>query len=661
MNQRLLTKSRYKLALDCPNKLFYTRKDEYANTQMEDPFLQALAHGGFQVEELARLEYPEGILIEGNDWNYDLLAAQTNELLKQENVVIFEAAFKFESLFIRTDILVKRGDKIQLIEVKAKSFDPADENLLVGKKGGLVSGWKPYMFDVAFQRYVIQQCRPEWNIKSFLMLADKSATSPVEGLNQMFRINKNADNRTGISRTIDSLEEIGGKSVLGKVPVDDILNDIETGKYKAFENLSFIESIKVFSEHYTADKLFNAPVYWACKGCEFRATAEEEAVGKKSGYKECWGSQQGWTETDFEKPSTFGIWNFRKGNKLFEEGKIFLDEITEDDVGVKPDAGRISPSERQWIQIEKTRNNDPEPFILKEELKQEMSSWKFPLNFIDFETSATALPFNKGRRPYEQVAFQFSHHTADAHGVVKHESEYINFEPGVFPNFEFVRELKKALSKNSGSIFMYAPHENTILNAIYRQLTDSDEPDKEELQEFIRTITYATKSGTNSWDGERKMIDLCVLVKNYYYDPYMGGSNSIKAVLPAVLNSSTYLQEKYAKPLSDIGLSSKNFDPSHVWLKKENGKVMSPYKMLPPLFEDWTEEQLDATVSEMEDIADGGAALTAYGKLQYTDMQEEERLAIKQSLLKYCELDTLAMVMIWEYFREVTASHLLPV
>ena len=304
--------------------------------------------------------------------------------------------------------------------------------------------------------------------------------------------------------------------------------------------------------------------------------------------------------------------------------------------------------------MEKNRHEAPEHCIHRGGLKQEMSRWEVPANCSYLETSATALPFKKGRGPYEQVAFQFSHHTADAQGVVKHESEYINFEPGIFPNFEFVRELRKALSKNSGSIFMYAPHENTILNAIYRQLTDSDEPDKEELQEFIKTITYATKSGTNSWYGERKMIDLCVVVKNYYYDPYMGGSNSIKAVLPAVLHSSHYLQEKYAKPLSDIGLSSKNFDPSHVWLKKENGKVMSPYKMLPPLFEDWTAEQLDATVSEMEDIADGGAALTAYGKLQYTDMPEEERLATKQSLLKYCELDTLAMVMIWECFRKVT-------
>jgi hypothetical protein len=66
MRQRLLTKARFKLALSCPNKLYYTRKKQYANTSAEDPFLQALAQGGFQVEELARLMYPEGVLIEGN-------------------------------------------------------------------------------------------------------------------------------------------------------------------------------------------------------------------------------------------------------------------------------------------------------------------------------------------------------------------------------------------------------------------------------------------------------------------------------------------------------------------------------------------------------------------------------------------------------------------
>ena len=31
-------------------------------------------------------------------------------------------------------------------------------------------------------------------------------------------------------------------------------------------------------------------------------------------------------------------------------------------------------------------------------------------------------------------------------------------------------------------------------------------------------------------------------------------------------------------------------------------------------------------------------------------MTKEERVIIRSDLLKYCELDTLAMVMIWEFF-----------
>lgn len=57
--------------------------------------------------------------------------------------------------------------------------------------------------------------------------------------------------------------------------------------------------------------------------------------------------------------------------------------------------------------------------------------------------------------------------------------------------------------------------------------------------------------------------------------------------------------------------------------------------------------------SEMDGIADGGMALTAYAKLQYVDMSEKEREELTQGLKKYCELDTLAMVMVYEHFREV--------
>jgi hypothetical protein len=68
---RLLTKSRFKLGLECPNKLFYTGKKEYANQKQNNPFLMALAEGGFQVEEYARMHYPEGIMINSDYSNYD--------------------------------------------------------------------------------------------------------------------------------------------------------------------------------------------------------------------------------------------------------------------------------------------------------------------------------------------------------------------------------------------------------------------------------------------------------------------------------------------------------------------------------------------------------------------------------------------------------------
>lgn len=38
----------------------------------------------------------------------------------------------------------------------------------------------------------------------------------------------------------------------------------------------------------------------------------------------------------------------------------------------------------------------------------------------------------------------------------------------------------------------------------------------------------------------------------------------------------------------------------------------------------------------------------AYAKMQFEHMSDYERDGLKAGLLKYCELDTLAMVMIYE-------------
>ena len=314
---RVLTKSRFKLGLECPNKLFYTRKDEYPNSKSIDPFLEALAQGGFQVEELARMHYPDGILIEGNDRDYKLLWEQTQELLKEENIVIFEAAFLFDGLFVRTDILVKEGNKVELIEVKSKSFDPTDDFLFVGKRGGMVPAWKPYLFDIAFQKYVMQACFQEWKIKSYMMMADKSKQASIDGLNQLFRISKNGEGRTGIIKKVTSMEEIGD-SVLIRKEVTGIVNGIEENKFKYHDNLTFQESIQLFREKYEKNEYVGWPTsYRECKACEFTCSKEELNQGKKSGFRECFFKQHQWADIDFEKPNNFDIYDFRKGAKLY--------------------------------------------------------------------------------------------------------------------------------------------------------------------------------------------------------------------------------------------------------------------------------------------------------------------------------------------------------
>jgi tetratricopeptide (TPR) repeat protein len=379
---KVLTKSRFKLALECPNKLFYTGKPEYANAKNDDSFLAALAEGGFQVEELARMHYPNGVFIDTDHGDYQRAAELTQNSLQKENVVIYEAAFLFDGLFIRTDILVKTGNHIKLIEVKAKSFDSSDPYLFIGKNGGIVSGWKPYLFDLAFQKYVVAKSHPEFRINAWLFMADKTKKASINGLNQLFRIPKNGNPRIDIIKKVNSLAEIG-TSVLSEADVDGIINDIISNKH-LYGDHKFEQAIESFRNAYQNNEFLNCQGNFSnCKNCEFKANSEDEAKGLKSGFKHCFSSMYHWKENDFTRPNAFEIWNYR-GKAFNEENRLFLDDLTIDDFAVKPCAGKISASERQWIQLEKSLRNDTTVYVLKKELFEQMQSWKYPLHFIDF-------------------------------------------------------------------------------------------------------------------------------------------------------------------------------------------------------------------------------------------------------------------------------------
>ena len=625
---KFLTKTLFKKGLECPIKLCV----DYESSEDKNEFLDALADGGFQAEELSRLYYSPGVLIE--DYDYANSLQKTRDLIKKPKSIIYEAAFKHENLFIRTDILVKTDNVIKVIEVKAKSFDSTMENIFKSKSGNIRQHWRTYLFDLAFQKYVVKKNYPEYKIESHLMLADKSKKASIDGLNQLFQITKDPNVRTGIMRKVDTLEATGD-SIMESRNISDLINDIIEKDIHKIHGLSFLELVENFTEVYTNQKEIDWKNY--------------------NGHvcRECWIEQFDVSENDKLRPNIYELWQFRKQKKLFKSNVFFLDQLVKSDFDDTHD-NYLSVKSRQWLQIEKRVAESlgkPVDFYLDvENLRDEMVEWKFPLHFIDFETCTSALPFTRGRHPYEQIAFQYSHHIVYSDGNIQHKSEYINAEPGKFPNYDFVRSLKKDLENDKGSVFKYATHENSILNAIYDQLIDSDEKDKGELMDFIKSITNKKENSELVWRGDRDMIDMCDLVKKYFYDSYMKGSNSIKVVLPAVIKICEFVNKKYSKPISEINLTSLNFSGNHVWIKDGNS---DPYISLPaPDF-----SKVQNPVGDINKLNNGGDALTAYAKIQYQEMSSQERNIIKQSLLKYCELDTLAMVMIYEFFASELKLH----
>lgn len=216
---RYLTKSRFKMAVECPTKLYYTGKKDYANQKNDNDFLKALADGGFQVGELAKWMYPNGVEVEFKG-DFEKAIEQTQELLKRDQVTIYEAAIRHQNTFVLVDILNKKGNSVELIEVKAKSFN-SNVDTFRKSNGHIDSDILPYLQDIAFQTYVAQHAMPHLSFSSFLMLADKSKRCTVHNLNQNFKIHKDKDQRTTIITNPDLRREDLGEPILTAVPVDE--------------------------------------------------------------------------------------------------------------------------------------------------------------------------------------------------------------------------------------------------------------------------------------------------------------------------------------------------------------------------------------------------------------------------------------------------------
>jgi hypothetical protein len=151
------------------------------------------------------------------------------------------------------------------------------------------------------------------------------------------------------------------------------------------------------------------------------------------------------------------------------------------------------------------------------------------------------------------------------------------------------------------------------------------EGSEDELAQWLESIVLSKNGGS-------RILDMNKLTLDYYFHPRMGGRTSIKVTLPAVLQA-------FSSSRIKSWLEQEN-----LYERKEGGEVTDPYKLLP--------EPMPIYDGKRIKVAEGSGAMLAYQDMLYGIHKDNE--AVKNqyvdALKRYCKLDTLAMVIIWEHW-----------
>ena len=277
--------------------------------------------------------------------------------------------------------------------------------------------------------------------------------------------------------------------------------------------------------------------------------------------------QQGLPSDD--RPTVFDLYRLRSAKKLdfFNAGKITFEDICNEAL-----------SDIQRMQVDCTLNGTE--YINKQGIEDFLNGLSYPLYFLDFETMQPPVPLFENSKPYQQITFQYSLHYIVHEGDPLLHKEFLAPSDGTDPR----RALAEALC------------DNILPNAC--TLAYNDQFEKGRICELAALYPDLNAHLMNIHDH---IQDLLVPFKSgFYYVPAMGGSFSIKGVLPALFPNDPELDYHNLKGL----------------------------------------------------VHNGGDAMTIFPQLaKMTDPQEVQRL--RNSLLAYCHLDTLAMVKVWEKLREI--------
>ena len=256
-----------------------------------------------------------------------------------------------------------------------------------------------------------------------------------------------------------------------------------------------------------------------------------------------------------------GGFSFAKKFDYYNKGIITLDQLSQHAIG------RI-----QDMQIQCTLNGTQ--YINKQGIQDFLDQVTYPLYFLDFETMQQVIPQYDGTHPYQQITFQYSLHYIEHKGGELKHTAYLAPSDGSNP----LRALAEALCRD------------IPMNACTMAYNDPFE--KGRIKEMAEAFPDLAPHLMNIHD---RIIDLLIPFRQgSCYTPEMGGSFSIKSVLPALFPNDNELN----------------------------------YHNLNPL------------------VQNGGHAMTIFPKIK--DMTAEAATEAREALLAYCHLDTLAMVRVWE-------------
>lgn len=272
------------------------------------------------------------------------------------------------------------------------------------------------------------------------------------------------------------------------------------------------------------------------------------------------------------EPSVFNLYRmpFKKKIDHYRHGRIKYDDLMF--------SGEVTnPKQLRQMLHYLSEQGD---YIDKDGIRDFLDTLSYPIYFLDFETMQPVIPEYVGTHPYAQIPFQYSLHYIEYEGGPLLHKEFLA-ESGTDPRRAIAEQLCEDIPMNVCVTAYNKAFECTRLKELAEFFPD--------LAEHLLNI-------------KENIIDLLVPFQSgYYYNKAMGGSFSIKSVLPALFPN----------------------DPA-----------------------------LD--YHNLEQIHNGGEAMTIFPKIK--DMSPEERATTRHNLLKYCELDTFAMVKVWEKLREVVGE-----